>query len=176
MAAPDDQVKKAAELKLWLENRIAELQEETGRLKETLALVDSTLRASTFKPATDLMEEAREIPEIRELKRDKGGQVIATASVTSTEVVIELKQGVTLKASTPPFNSFLVGKILQGMKTNDEKLVSSGKLTEGQELRFEFREDHGTVSRLVVENYREKNRLNEILNTVTWTFSRMLEK
>lgn len=176
MAAPDDQVKKAAELKLWLENRIAELQEETGRLKETLALVDSTLRASTFKPATELMEEAKEIPEIRELKRDKGGQVIATASVTSGTVVVEPKQGVTLKADTPPFKSFLVGKILQSMTTNDEKLVSTGKLSKGQELRFEFREENGIISSLVVENYREKNRLNEILNTVAWTFSRMLEK
>jgi hypothetical protein len=176
MATPDDQVKKAAELKLWLETRIAELEEETERLKETLGLVDSTLRASNFKPASELLDEGREIPEMRELKRDKGGQVIAIASVTSKEVVVEPKQGVTLKSSTPPFKSFLMGKILQGMKTNDEKLVSSGKLNKGEELRYELREEDGTVRGLVIENYREKNRLNEILNTVAWTFSRMLEK
>jgi hypothetical protein len=176
MAAPDEQVKKAAELKLWLESRIAELQEETERLKETLLLVDSTLRASTFKSAIDLMDQAKEIAEVRELKRDKGGQVIATASVVSNSVSVEPKEGVTLKTGTPPFKSFLIGKILQGMKTKDEELASSGKIGKGEVIRFEVKEEGGTVKRIVIENYREKSRLNEILNTIAWTFSRMLEK
>ena len=176
MAAPDEQVKKAAELKLWLESRIAELQEETERLKETLMLVDSTLRASTFKSAIDLMDESKEIAETRELKRDKGGQVIATASVVSKSVSVEPAEGVTLKTSTPPFKSFLIGKILQGMKAKDEELVSTGKLGKEEAFEFEVKEEGGLVKRIVVENYRDKSRLNEILSTMAWTFSRMLEK
>ncbi|MDV3277367.1 MAG: hypothetical protein LYZ69_02730 [Nitrososphaerales archaeon] len=176
MAATDDGVKKAAELKLWLENRIAELQEEMERLEETLGYVDTTLRASTFRPAIEMIEEAREIPEIRELKRDKGGQVVATASVTVDSVTIEPKEGMNLRQGTPPFKTFLLGKILQGMKTKDEELVSARKLGKGQELRFDVEEADGAISKLIIENYREKARLNEILNTVAWTFSRMLEK
>jgi hypothetical protein len=178
MAANDDPVKKAAELKLWLENRISELQEEMARLKETLAIVDDTLRAATFRPASEMIGEAPagEIPELRELKRDKGGEVIATAAVTSREVTIEPKAGVQLRANTPPFKSFLMGKILQGMKEKDEQGVADGKLGSGQALAFEFKERDGTISSITVENYREKARLNEILNTVAWTFSRMLEK
>jgi hypothetical protein len=176
MAATDDSVKKAAELKLWLENRIAELQEEMARLKETLGYVDATLRASTFRPAIEMVEEAKEIPEVRELKRDKGGQVVATASVAVDSVTIEPKEGVNLRQGTPPFKSFLVGKILQGMRTKDQELVSAGKLVKGQELRFDVEEADGAISKLIIENYREKARLNEILNTVAWTFSRMLEK
>ena len=176
MAAPDKEVKKAAELKLWLEGRIAQLQDEMERLRETLGYVDTTLRATTFRPAIEMMAEAREIPEILELKRDKGGQVIATASVTSDAVSIEPKEGVPLKPTTPPFKSFLIGKILQGMKTKDEEMVRAGKLGKGMELRFDVEENNGLVGKLIVENYREKARLNEILNTVSWTFSRMLEK
>ena len=44
------------------------------------------------------------------------------------------------------------------------------------ELRFDVEENDGRIAKLIVENYREKARLNEILNTVSWTFSRMLEK
>jgi hypothetical protein len=62
------------------------------------------------------------------------------------------------------------------MKTKDEELVTAGKLRKGQELRFDVEEADGVISKLVVENYREKGRLNEILNTMAWTFSRMLEK
>src|SRR5439155_11835859 len=58
----------------------------------------------------------------------------------------------------------------------DEDLVAKGKLADGEQLRFKFEERNGSVSRVVVENYREKSRLNEILNTVSWTFSIMLEK
>ena len=176
MDSSERDVKKAAELKLWLEGRIAELQDEIERLKESLGYVDATLRASTFKPASEMMAEAREAPEVRDLKRDKGNQVIATASVTPDSVSVEPSDGVTLKSATSPFKSFLLGKILQGMKTADLDLISKGRLGEGMELRFDVEEKDGAIVKLIVENYREKVRLNEILNTVSWTFSRMLEK
>jgi hypothetical protein len=169
-------VKKAAELKLWLEGRIAELQDEIERLKESLGYVDATLRASTFRPANEMLAEVREAPEVRELKRDKGNQVIARASVTQDSVSIVPSEGLALKSMTPPFKSFLLGKILQGMKTADLDLISKGKLEKDAELRFEVEESDGTIAKLTVENYREKARLNEILSTVSWTFSRMLEK
>jgi hypothetical protein len=176
MAAADSDTKKAAELKLWLEGRIAQLREEIDRLNETLSYVDANLRASSFRPASEMMVEAKEPPEVRELKRDKGGQVIATASITPDAVSVEPSGGVELKATTPPFRSFLMGKILQGMKTKDEELVRGGKLSKGAELRFDVEESEGNIGKLIVENYRDKARLNEILNTVSWTFSRMLEK
>ncbi len=146
------------------------------RLRETLSYVDTSLRATTFRQASDMMSETKEAPEVRELKRDKGGQVIATASITSDSVAIEPSGGVVLKSSTPPFKSFLLGKILQGMKTKDEELVNAGKLAKGMELRFDVDESNGSIGKIVIENYREKARLNEILSTVSWTFSRMLEK
>jgi hypothetical protein len=176
MSAPDRDTKRTAELKLWLEQRIAELEEELERLKETLSYVDNSLRASTFKQADEMMSESKEPPEVRELKRDKGGQGIATASITPDAVTIEPNSGVLLKTSTPPFKSFLIGKILQGMRAKDEEMVSSGKLAKGAELRFDVEEANGVVVKLVIENYRDKARLNEILSTISWTFSRMLEK
>jgi uncharacterized small protein (DUF1192 family) len=169
-------VKKAAELKLWLEGRIAELQDEIERLKESLGYVDATLRASTFRPANEMMAETKEMPEVRELKRDKSNQVIARAAVTPDSVSIEPSEGITLKSTTPPFKSFLLGKILQGMNTADLDFISKGKLGKGMELKFDVEESNGSIGKLIVENYREKARLNEILNTVSWTFSRMLEK
>jgi len=176
MASAETDVKKAAELKLWLEGRIAQLQDEIERLSETLGYVDSTLRASTFKPAIEMMTESREVPEVRELRRDKGGQVVATASITPDAVAVEPKSDIALKSTTPPFKSFLINKILEGMKIKDEELAKSGKLAKGAELRFDVEENNGSISKLIIENYRDKGRLNEILNTVSWTFSRMLEK
>jgi hypothetical protein len=176
LASQERDVKKAADLKLWIEGRISELQLEMERLKETLVYVDDTLRASTFRPAIEMMSEAKEVPEIRELKQDRGGRVVATASITNDSVSIEPNGGVILRPTTPPFKTFLMGKILQGMKSKDEELVKSGKLAKGLELRYDVEENNGLLGKVVVENYRDKARLNEILSTVSWTFSRMLEK
>src|SRR5580658_165038 len=54
MAASEEQLRRNAELKLWIENRIGELQEEIDRLREALAVIDSVLRASSFRPAAEL--------------------------------------------------------------------------------------------------------------------------
>jgi hypothetical protein len=189
MATSDDELRRNADLKLWIETRIGELQEEVDRLKEALAVIDSVLRASSFKPAAALASagprpavgEAAEltgepIPEIRELKKDRGGETIAVAQVTRQRLKIEPVPEVTLKAETPPFKSFLLGKILSGMKSADEDSVAKGSLKKGDELRYALSEKSGRISALVIENYREKERMTEILNTVSWTFSRMLEK
>jgi len=144
MSTSDEQLKRAADLKEWLEARIAELQEELEKLREAQAMVDAVLRASSFRPASEVMaatparaesrptpkvlpqEEGGQIPEIRELRRDKGGETIAVAQITKDRVVVEPVAEVTLKEETPPFRSFLVGKILANMKAKDEELVSKG--------------------------------------------------
>jgi hypothetical protein len=189
MAATEDQLRRNAELKLWIETRIGELQEETDRLREALMVIDSVLRASSFKPAAEMAASgprppaarpgepsAEPIPEIRELKRDKGGETVAVAQVTRQRLKIEPVAEVNLRVETPPFKSFLLGKILSGMKNTDEDSVAKGRLKKGEELRYTLAERGGKIASLVVENYRDKERLTEILNTVSWTFSRMLEK
>lgn len=191
MSTSDEQLKRAADLKQWIESKIDELQEEIGKLKEAQAMVDTVLRASSFRPASEviasaprlreapqprLREESMQIPEMRELRRDKGGETIAIAQITRERVVIEPVAEVILKAETPPLKSFLLGKILTSMKAKDDELVSKGRLEKGKELRFSINERGGKISNLTIENYREGERLTEILNTVGWTFSRMLEK
>lgn len=189
MESGENQLRRNAELKLWMETRIGELQEEIDRLREALSVIDSVLRASSFKPAAELTSGSTRapavepaelfeepIPEIRELRKDRGGETIAVAQVTSKKVKIEPVAEVSLKADTPPFKSFLLGKILSGMKSTDEDSVTKGRLKKGEELRYSIAERSGKISSLVIENYREKERLTEILNTVSWTFSRMLEK
>src|SRR5207237_4546214 len=118
MATTEDQLRRNAELKLWIETRIGELQEEVDRLKEALTVIDSVLRASSFKPATEVASSggrpqvaeptepvAEPIPEIRELRRDKGGETVAVAQVTRQRLKIEPVAEVNLRVETPPFKS-----------------------------------------------------------------------
>tara|TARA_B100000029_G_scaffold513861_1_gene614690 strand:- start:5723 stop:6049 length:327 start_codon:yes stop_codon:yes gene_type:complete len=51
MSYSDDSLKKAAETKEWLERKINELEIELNSLQDTLAVVNSVLKSSSFQPA-----------------------------------------------------------------------------------------------------------------------------
>ena len=199
----EDEVKRAAEMREWLEERIGELEIEISRLRDMQSMVDSILRKTSFVPATELRTSASRTPEgprvqegtsdsevksqmqtpvakpaeeSRQLRRSKDGLLIATAFVTNSKIIIVPSSDVRLSQTIPPFQTFFVNRILKGYETKDQELVSSGKLSSQESMKFTIEETEGNISKVTVENYREKVRLNEILSTINWAFTRMLEK
>ena len=199
----EDEVKRAAEMREWLEEKIGEVEIELSRLRDMQSMVDSILRKSSFVPATELrgvkarnsdsgrgegaasdsgaksqMQSPVPKPseEARQLRRSKDGLLIATAFVSNPKIVIVPSSDVKLPQSIPPFQTFFVNRILKGYENKDQELVSSGKLPSADAMKFSIEEQDGNISKVTVENYREKVRLNEILSTINWAFTRMLEK
>ena len=74
------------------------------------------------------------------------------------------------------------------MKSKDAEKVSQGALRESDALNYKVEEEEqdigasgggassGIIKRIVINKYREKDRLQEIFNTSAWVFTRMLEK
>ncbi len=119
---------------------------------------------------------------IRPLKRAKDDFLLANAEISQDAVVIVPAPGVNLSANTPPFKSFFLNRILEGMKNKDAEKVSQGTLSESDSLNYKVEEEDdgggggGIIKRIVINKYREKDRLQEIFNTSAWVFTRMLEK
>ena len=114
---------------------------------------------------------------IRPLKRAKDDFLLANAEVSSDAVVIVPAPGVNVNSNTPPFKSFFLNRILEGMKGRDAEKVNQGALRESDALNYKVEEeDGGIIKRIVINNYRDKERLQEIFNTSAWVFTRMLEK
>jgi hypothetical protein len=198
----EDDIRRAAELREWLIKQISDKQEDIERLRTTLAIVDSLLKQGSFKAAASIgfapagtttaqVQTARQAPlaparqqqaaptlktsdnrDIRPLKRAKDDFWLANAEVSPIRVVLVPAPGVNLKTETPPFKSFFLNRILEGMKTKD---ISQG-LKEPEALDYKVEEDNGTIKRIVINNYRDRERLQEIFNTSSWVFTRMLEK
>jgi len=200
-APNEEEVKKAAEMREWLEEKIAEAEIELNRLKDMQSMVDSILRRTSFVPATELRnynpaskatppeqnsgvavksEMQTPIPkssaESKELRRAKDGKLMATASISLEKIVVTPSQEVRVSQTIPPFQNFFVNRIVKGYETKDQELVASGKLEAKDALKFAVEESDGIISKVTIENYREKARLNEILNTINWAFTKMLEK
>ncbi len=101
---------------------------------------------------------------------------MANAFIAPDAITIVPASDVKLLQTTPPFQSFFINRILKGYESRDLEMSQVGTLQPSEVLRFEVTETDGHIEKITVRNYRDKSRLNEILNTVNWAFSRMLEK
>src|ERR687892_535580 len=149
-------------------------QQQAGAAAPTLrATADNNIRDSGDNNSRN----------IKPLKRAKDDFLLANAEISQDAVVIVPAPGVNLNANTPPFKSFFLNRILEGMKNKDAEKVSQGALSESDALNYKVEEDDsggggssGIIKRIVINRYREKDRLQEIFNTSAWVFTRMLEK
>lgn len=132
--------------------------------------------ASALKTTADGDDNSRR-DNIRPLKRARDDFLLANAEVSPDAVVIVPAPGVNVNANTPPFRSFFLNRILEGMKGKDAEKVNQGALRESDALNYKVEEEgNGIIKRIVINNYRDKDRLQEIFNTSAWVFTRMLEK
>jgi len=187
-----EEVRRLADLRQWLEEKIKGLEEELELTRQTLGLVDEQLKRDSFVKAAEVpvtpkspaKEEppqmieavAAEVSETRPLRRQKDNYLIANAYVQGNTVTIVPVTDVVLRASTPPFKSYLLGKVLGGMKEADEAAVAEGKMQKEKVFSSDYAEEGGKISKLVLKNFNDKARLNETLSTTLWTFTKMLEK
>jgi light-regulated signal transduction histidine kinase (bacteriophytochrome) len=115
--------------------------------------------------------------ELKELRRVRDNLLLAKAEVTTHFVEIVPSENILLSTNTPPFRSFFLGRILDGMKAKDEEKARNLQLKASESLAYGVEENENNIIRKIrINNYRERERLNEIFNTCTWVFSRMIEK
>jgi hypothetical protein len=61
--------------------------------------------------------------------------------------------------------------ITQDRTKNRQKQLSNQDL-----LNYTIDEYEGRIKKIIINNYRERERLTDIINTSAWVFTRMLEK
>lgn len=155
--------------------------EKRQQQQQAGAAATPTLRATTDNGVSS--EDGDDSRNIKPLKRAKDDFLLANAEISQDTVVIVPVSGINLNVNTPPFKSFFLNRILEGMKNKDAEKVSQGTLRESDALNYKVEEDDdsgggssGIIKRIVINKYREKDRLQEIFNTSAWVFTRMLEK
>lgn len=217
----EDDIRRAAEVREWLVKEVTNKKEELDKLRNTLLIVDSLLKKTSFisalnlespgsnlnnkstqqyqplqeeeeedtiqqkpkinsvikSPSDEYRKDDSQDVEIRALKRAKDNLLISNAEYTPTYVRITLVDDINLNINTPPFKTFFLNRILDGMKMKDREKVQKGELIESEIIDYKVdSEENGKINSVMISNYGERERLNEIFNTATWVFTRMLEK
>lgn len=176
-----EDVRRLAEAKSYLQKRIEELEGEINLLKTLLSLVDVALSRESFTRASEL---PRETPSTARL--ELGAQVSETvltsregrevAKLTVYEKGLTVKPLIELPGDTPPLRSFFINKILDGYKRKDEELLRTGEIGDDEAFDYEIVEEGGLVKEIRILNYREKRRLDEIRSALRWTLNRVVER
>ncbi|HJS68135.1 MAG TPA: hypothetical protein VJ730_01830, partial [Nitrososphaera sp.] len=167
----EDDIRRAADIREWLVKQISDKQEEVEKLRTALSLIDGLLKQGSFRaaaalgaytagsPATAQVQQSRPAPprpqvapvlkssddrDIRALKRAKDDFVLGSVEVMPASVTIVPSQEINLNSSTPPFRSFFLNRILEGMKAKDAERVAQGAMKESDVLAYRVEEENGT--------------------------------
>jgi hypothetical protein len=77
---------------------------------------------------------------------------------------------------TPPFQNFLVERVLDKMKEKDAELVRTNQLETTRAFAYEIiKDDDGLIREIVINNVDDE-RLKELKSSIRWTLEKMYEK
>ncbi|MCJ7506764.1 hypothetical protein MUP05_09930 [Candidatus Bathyarchaeota archaeon] len=184
----EESIRKLAEAKAYLEKRMADIQEEASKIKSILEVVDTSLAEKSFKKVElppSKPQEPRSAPigpsqedilrQAVPLKTPEGMH-LADMSQTDDELIITPAPGMKFDVASPPFRAFLIGRVLEPMRSRDNASVKVGELSPEKVLSYTVEQDENLVRALAVKNYGDERRLQELKNAIRWTLRRMYER
>ena len=191
MRFSEEQVKEIVALRENMLQQIDKHQEGIEMLEKNITLLDEFLKDSSFTKASQLeiKNESKMVENNEELehaepkhvessipiKRGNDGQIIANAYVTPDQVSIILDKQVIINADTPPFKSFFLDRIIGEMKKKDSTEAENGKIQKESIIDYIINKNGTDIREIIIKNYRQKERVTELINTAGWSLTRMLE-
>ena len=190
MRFSDEQVKDIVALKESLMEQIDKHHESIEMLEKNIIVLDLFLKGSSFTKASQLetKEEEVKIEPIEKhveksdivtnsipIKRVNDGKIIANAFVTPDQVSIVLDNEIEINADTPPFKSFFLDRIIGEMKKKDFAEAENGRIQKESVIDYIINKNGVNIKEIIIRNYRQKERINELINTAGWSLTRMLE-
>ena len=194
MSLDSDKMKALVTFKKKLEKQLEDLDAEVKEVTGVLETVNSILLERGFKRGDikEVSQQPKEVPMVALLK-DK----IAIPPSKETDSVIPLKtlneeplaiiyveknslhvlpdESKSFSVNTPPFNHFLVERILARMQEKDSELVRMGQLTPDKMFAYNIVREGEFIREIIIKNADEE-RLKELKSSLRWTFEKMYEK
>jgi hypothetical protein len=186
-------VEHLADLKSYLERRLRDLESKVELYRAYVSAVDTVLTSTSFKLAADLLKGSEEKAEQRTEKHETATETTSArrANLTSrdnttklgemelfgTSVTIVPSQNVRCPVDSGAFSTFFVKNILTGLKHKDEEEIKLGRISDDEKIDYRItKNDDGALKGITISNYGDEKRLKRIIETITWTFEKTLQK
>jgi len=197
MSQDSEKLKALVNFKKKLEQRVEELEAEMKETAATLEAVNSILLEKGFKrgdikevkpseeeappevPVT-VEEEAPAAPRAVEPEsviplKTMSDEPLAIIYVSKEALHVLPDESKRFSVSTPPFQQFLVERVLAKMQTKDTELVRTGQLTPDKMFAYNIASEGDLLREIVLRNVDEE-RLRELKSSIRWTLEKMYEK
>ena len=173
-----------------IERRINRLMAELKHLQFLLKLIDERIAAASFKPAEALVAKAApeappaqppappsqaQLGEAYPLKASDG-TLLATLYVKGDELRLVPSEELKFNVNTPPFQQFLIAKVLNRMAAKDKDDAAAGRIGPDEIFTYKVVQEGGVIREVIVRNVREERRMATLKNAFRWTLEKMYEK
>lgn len=196
MPLDSEKLKALLNFKERLEQRIKELEAEMKEAAATLEAVNAVLLEKGFKrgdikevkvtvaeappEAASAAEEAQAEPRALEPEnviplKTMNEEPLAIIYVDKQELHVLPDERKKFSVSTPPFQNFLVERVLVKMQEKDSELVRLGQLVPEKMFAFNIIREGDLLREIVIRNVDEA-RLRELKSSIRWTLEKMYEK
>ena len=176
------EMRKLAETRTLLEKKISEAEADLDSLKTLLELVNKTLLASGFRRARlpkaksaktkDLLPASYET--VEPLKAATGG-LLAELLISQDSMSVRVAEGRAFSVKTPPFQQFLVERVLNKMREKDAEAAGKGQIIPEKAFSYELILDGDILREMAIKNVTAE-RLRELKSSIRWTLEKMSEK
>lgn len=191
----EQETKRLLQFKETMEQRMAELEAEAADLRAAMAAIDKMIVVEGFRTPTapkaapqpkPRTETPQPTPQAETLQPEsfeegmsitsKDGTVLGRMNVEGKDLLFEPQPEYEFKTDIPPFQSFLVERVLANMSSTDRERAANGEIDQSEILEYEVKEEDGVLKELHVRNYGGERRLREINSSLRWTFDKMYDK
>jgi len=197
MSQDSEKLKALVNFKKKLEQRIAELEAEMKETATALEAVNSVLLEKGFKrgdikevkpsaeaaPPEVAVTVEEEAPVIQRALEPENVIPLKTMNDEPLAIIYVDKQALHVlpdeskkfSVSTPPFQHFLVERVLAKMQEKDNELVRLGQLAADKIFAYNIVREGDLLREIVIRNVDEE-RLRELKSSIRWTLEKMYEK
>lgn len=189
MKFSEEQIRDIVAMRDSLVKQMDKHQNAIGLLEKNITILDLVLKESSFTKASALgtvktpeisiknpVVATEKLEEISiPITSGSDGKIIANAYVTPDQVSIVLEDNMEINADTPPFKSFFIDRIIGEMKRKDSTEAENGKIQKESVIDYIINKNGSDIREIIIKNYRQKERVNEIISTAGWSLTRMLE-
>jgi hypothetical protein len=180
MKFSDEEIRNILELKEEMTEKIVKCQEQIEKLEKSLSAVDTILKQSSFTKASEIISNSSDTKKEENrvsipITKSSDGTIIANVFVSDDKVSIILEENVILSSETPPLKTFFIERIIGEMKKKDGQEVQSGKIGRDDVIDCVINNSGSAIREIIIKNYRQKERVDEIINSAKWSLTRMIE-
>lgn len=199
--AEENETKKLLGFKTSLETRLREIDQEMTDIRTALEEINGLLVTTGFRtfstPTTStplpVPKPEPEYPEPDEettmttlpspLSGDdemsitgKDGTQLGTIIVEENTLVFTPSDVFQFTTDIPPFQSFLLERVLDNMRRTDQERASNGELEPQDILEYTVETDGDRITKLSITNFGGERRLRELNSSLRWTLDKMYDK